>query len=582
MDQKEIDRIHAMLNETLSEDEDDYLGDEESDAGSTVDAEEENGDNVQFDTDTSQSDDDEDDILSHDGNFYTGKDGTKWKKIKQFKSVRTRSHSIVTHLPGCRSEARNANTPLDAWQCFFPDAILQKIVDYTNINVEIIKSKYTRERDAKPTDLVEIKALLGLLYLSGVLKSSHIHTDELWNNDGTGVSIFRTTMNQQRFRFLLRMLCFDDKRDRQVRIALDKFAPVREIFELLVENCKKNFCISEYTTIDEMLWSFHGRCPFRQFMKSKPAKYGIKVFSLVDARTYYILNMEVYLGKQPDGPFSIDQTPSAIVKRLIQPISGSGRNVTYDNWFTSVPLSRELLCQHNLTTVGTIRKNKRELPVCFLITSGREEYSSLFGFGKDYATLVSYVPKKRKVVLLLSTLHQSDAIDPETGNKKKPEAITFYNATKGGVDTVDQMSGNYSVARKSQRWPLTVFYNMLNIAAINALIIVACNKNLECRPIIRRKFLKEIALGLVKPYIKRRLKTPHLCRKLKSDILELIKEPDDNPENTEKNVESPNKRKRCGKCPRNGNKTSNYCAICETPICGKHGKLTCYDCLKQA
>ncbi|XP_023214738.1 uncharacterized protein LOC111617685 [Centruroides sculpturatus] len=218
----------------------------------------------------------------------------------------------------------------------------------------------------------------------------------------------------------------------------------------------------------------------------------------------------------------------------------------------------------------------------FLSPVVEKSISSLFGFGKDYATLVSYVPKKRKVVLLLSTMHQSNAIDPEIGDKKKTEAITFYNATKSGVDTVNEMSGSYSVARKSQRWPLTVFYNMLNIAAINTLIIVARNKNRKCHPIIRRKFLKELALGLVKPYIKCRFKPPNLNIKLKSDILELIKEPDDNPENTEKNIESSNKRKRCGKCPRTGNKTSNYCAICETPICGKHGKLTCYDCLKQA
>ncbi|XP_067129894.1 uncharacterized protein [Centruroides vittatus] len=253
MDQKEIDRIRSMLDETLSENEDDYLGGEESDAGSVVDAEEENGDAAQFNSDTSQSEnEDDDDILSQDGNFYTGKDGTKWKKVKHIQSVRTRRHNIVSHLPGCRSEAKNAKTLLDAWQCFFPDAILQKIVDYTNVNIEIIRSKYSRERDAKPTDLVEIKALPGLLYFSGVLKSSYIHTDELWNDDGTGVSIFRATMNQQRFRFLLRMLRFDDKRDRQVRIALDKFAPVREIFEHLVENCKQHFCVSEYTTIDEI------------------------------------------------------------------------------------------------------------------------------------------------------------------------------------------------------------------------------------------------------------------------------------------------------------------------------------------
>jgi len=48
-------------------------------------------------------------------------------------------------------------------------------------------------------------------------------------------------------------------------------------------------------------------------------------------------------------------------------------------------------------------------------------------------------------------------INAETGEKKKPEIICFYNQTKGGVDMVDQMSSNYSAARKTNRWPLFSF-----------------------------------------------------------------------------------------------------------------------------
>jgi len=48
-------------------------------------------------------------------------------------------------------------------------------------------------------------------------------------------------------------------------------------------------------------------------------------------------------------------------------------------------------------------------------------------------------------------------INAETGEKKKPEIICFYNQTKAGVDMVDQMSSNYSVARKTNRWPLFSF-----------------------------------------------------------------------------------------------------------------------------
>ncbi|XP_046396726.1 uncharacterized protein LOC124163702 [Ischnura elegans] len=279
-------------------------------------------------------------------------------------------------------------------------------------------------------------------------------------------------MSLNRFKFLLRMLRFDDKRTRVQRMEVDKLAPFRDVFEFVVKECKSNFSVGEYTTIDEMLWAFRGRCGFRQYMRNKPAKYGLKVFSLVDSRTFYALNMEVYLGKQRPGPHEhISLTPSPVVVRLVEPISGSNRNVTYDNWFSSTALSNDLLQNQKLTTVGTIRKNKKEIPPEFLRTKNREVHSSIFGFAKNLTTLVSYVPNKNKVVLLTSTMHHSKSIDNATGEQKKPEIITFYNATKGGVDVVDEMCGNYSVARKTNCWPLTAFYHILHIIGLNSLII---------------------------------------------------------------------------------------------------------------
>lgn len=80
-----------------------------------------------------------------------------------------------------------------------------------------------------------------------------------------------------------------------------------------------------------------------------------------------------------------------------------------------MPLSKELL-QRKLTTVGTLRKNKRETPLEFL--QKRASYSSLFGFDDDMATLVTFCPKKGKNVLLLSTTHDTPEIDVNTGEKE--------------------------------------------------------------------------------------------------------------------------------------------------------------------
>ena len=89
-------------------------------------------------------------------------------------------------------------------------------------------------------------------------------------------------MSLKRFRFLLRVLRFDDRTTRQERKTLDRLAPIREIFDKFVTNCQQCYYVGEDVTIDEKLEAFRGRCNFIQYIPSKPAKYGIKILAVVD------------------------------------------------------------------------------------------------------------------------------------------------------------------------------------------------------------------------------------------------------------------------------------------------------------
>lgn len=69
-----------------------------------------------------------------------------------------------------------------------------------------------------------------------------------------------------------------------------------------------------------------------------------------------------------------------------------------------------------------------------------------------------------KLVTLISTMHPGAAFNNVTG---KPEVIMTYNATKGSVDTFDQLCQGMNCGRKT----LCYFYNMINIACLNAFVI---------------------------------------------------------------------------------------------------------------
>lgn len=244
-----------------------------------------------------------------------------------------------------------------------------------------------------------------------------------------------------------------------------------------------------------------------------------------------------------------------------------------DNFFTSVPLAEKLL-EKNLTIVGTLRQNKRDIPPVMKPSKLREKYSSEFGFNGNM-TMVSYVPKKGKAVVLLSTMHDDKAVDDNSVSfKKKPEIIKYYNKTKGGVDTMDQMVRTYSCKRRTRRWPMVLWYNVLDVATLNAYTIFTAHHPDYMGGVTnaRRLFLKELVKELVMPYMKRRLEGMPL---LQSHIIEAMGRCGIEKQNTRPQEdirqEGQSKRKRCRICPAaKDRKVSSWCSQCTRPVCKEH------------
>ena len=74
------------------------------------------------------------------------------------------------------------------------------------------------------------------------------------------------------------------------------------------------------------------------FIPNKPAKYGLKLVMLCDVESKFKLNAIPYLGKSGN----LTQKEKALglghhcTKELTKNYHNSGRNVTTDNWFTSM------------------------------------------------------------------------------------------------------------------------------------------------------------------------------------------------------------------------------------------------------
>ncbi|CAH2006348.1 unnamed protein product [Acanthoscelides obtectus] len=83
-----------------------------------------------------------------------------------------------------------AKTPLECFFLFIDEVMIVDIVKNTNLRIIEKSEKWKESPHYGETNPAEIKAVLGLLYLSGVFKNNHRFLYELWNTDGTVSSTF--------------------------------------------------------------------------------------------------------------------------------------------------------------------------------------------------------------------------------------------------------------------------------------------------------------------------------------------------------------------------------------------------------
>lgn len=106
------------------------------------------------------------------------------------------------------------------------------------------------------------------------------------------------------------------------------------------------------------------------------------MFAICDVNNFFTSNLELYCGKQKERQYKFENSGHAIVKRLIRPISKTGRNITCTNWFTSILLCQDLLKNDKLTMVVTLMRIRREIPLILASAKDRPLLSNAFAFLK--------------------------------------------------------------------------------------------------------------------------------------------------------------------------------------------------------
>ena len=176
-----------------------------------------------------------------------------------------------------------------------------------------------------------------------------------------------------------------------------------------------------------------------------------------------------------------------VITKLQQNVDLQARNISFDRLYSSIPLAQWLL-SHNITCVGTIKANRKGIPVEVKELANREPltYECFWEVEESKLSQHSYgVNTKssgKRNVLLLSTMQPILGTTKDDG-KQKLAIYKLYDNTKGGTDVVDQRMANYTCKAKSKRWTLPAFSYILDVSRNNAAAIMSLNKGNDPRQI---------------------------------------------------------------------------------------------------
>ncbi|XP_008179963.1 piggyBac transposable element-derived protein 4-like [Acyrthosiphon pisum] len=225
----------------------------------------------------------------------------------------------------------STKNPLDYFNLFFDDNIMNNIVTWVNLRANTLKSlgvrKHSNLSNWKNIDVYELKKFIGLTLLMGIHKLPTIHL--YWSKSEIDYHpIYGQTLSRNRYETILRCLCFYEP---STTDKSDRLHKINNVLGPIISNIQTKRYPKECLSLDESMLLWRGRLSFRQYIPSKALKYGIKCFELC-TDDGFILDLIIYKGTGTDSR----GVTFGIVNKLMKNYFGQGHTLYMDNYYNSV------------------------------------------------------------------------------------------------------------------------------------------------------------------------------------------------------------------------------------------------------
>lgn len=409
-------------------------------------------------------------------------------------------------------------TPLEYFQLFFTDELMQEIVNETNrfAAEKIAKVTPLRKKSMwttwKEVTLPEFKAFVGCLINMAMNHKPEI--EDFFSTDWVDYQpFFKEIFSRERFLQIFWNLHVCPPPTGPIAGTLSRSGKVRNVVLYLDKKFREYYIPKSKVSVDESTVGFKGKIIFKVYNKDKPVKWGIKIYVLSESDTGYICCLEPYFGKATTERMERQDlgVTSRIVLHLVNKLKESygaveGLHVFTDRFYTNMDLAQEL-CNMKVHLTGTILRNRKGLPLMIKKRKNgtrnvlKLKRGDMKAYRKNDRFSVIHWKDKNEVTMLSTLYDNSTQVIQRTRKQGvvedvvKPTVVCKYNESMGGVDIADQYISSYGFTRKSLKWWRKVFFWLQEAALVNAYLLFNMNEGQgKCR---QRQFRRMIISQLV-------------------------------------------------------------------------------------
>jgi hypothetical protein len=365
----------------------------------------------------------------------------------------------LTVPSGPQLPVHHAVNEMDFFQCMLTQQTIHTIAANTTAYAH-----HKGANQAWTTSAEELWLFIAVHIFMGInhLPRSHMYWEEEWVQPFV-VDAF----SRDRFHELLRFFHIASPSPPDAKhTVLDKVAPLITACQHSFSTC---FLPAQVLVFDESMVPFKGRDPMKQYLPDKPTSWGYKVWCL--ASNKYLLNFDIYKGRQKRKKDNL--TLHQHVMKLVQPYAHRGHILYLDNLFVTVGLFDHLE-RIGIRACGTVRPERKGLPADIKEAGKRLRKGERTGWQRGNLSCLAW-NDKRLVYFLTNHMGVDIMVsfdqhrgDDTTITVTKPKVVHEYNLHRGGVDTVDQLRGNYAMGRKSMKnWPSLAWW-LIDMCIVNA------------------------------------------------------------------------------------------------------------------